>query len=338
MKYLFVLSLITISITLSAQTEIELNPDGIVVPRTTTGAVSSPVEGLLIYDTSANSYKYYNGNSWQDIGASFFEMITGGIRYLGGNVALGNSSSSGTFSVWNDGSQDLVRLINDQGTQFRIFDNGAISLGSNWGSPQSNVIRLQGSKVIVTDTLVMQGENIIMRHDGTMSFYDGGIEKILINPDNNGDGRISTDELQINGGSDLAELFDIHGESSTIKPGMVVSIADANGNLQLSNTKRDKRVVGITSGANGIKPGMFMGQSGTIATGEHPVAITGRVYVHANTENGKISAGDFLTTSSQAGYAMRVKRMKKSQGAIIGKALTSLDEKEGFVLVLVNLQ
>ena len=58
---------------LAAQNEIELRPDGIVVPRTTTGAVTSPVEGMLIYDTSINDYQYYNGFVWSIIGSGPFE-------------------------------------------------------------------------------------------------------------------------------------------------------------------------------------------------------------------------------------------------------------------------
>ena len=68
----FLLTLITL-LDLAAQNEIELRPDGIVVPRTTTGAVTSPVEGMLIYDTSINDYQYYNGFGWSIIGSGPFE-------------------------------------------------------------------------------------------------------------------------------------------------------------------------------------------------------------------------------------------------------------------------
>ena len=68
-------------LTIQAQSEIELHPDGIVVPRTTTGAVSNPVEGMLIYDTSVNAFRYYDGSNWQSVG-------TGG---AGGPGALGGA-------------------------------------------------------------------------------------------------------------------------------------------------------------------------------------------------------------------------------------------------------
>jgi hypothetical protein len=80
-----------------------------------------------------------------------------------------------------------------------------------------------------------------------------------------------------------------------------------------------------------------MGQEGSIADGDYPIALTGRVYVFANEEGGEIQPGDLLTTSSTSGYAMKVQDYHKAQGAIIGKAMTTIDEN-GFVLILVNLQ
>jgi len=152
-----------------------------------------------------------------------------------------------------------------------------------------------------------------------------------------GKGRVRTDEVEIMGGSDLSEYFDVRGDD-LVTPGMLVSIAGEDGSLEITQAKRDKKVVGIVSGANGISTGLMMGQKGSIADGDYPVALTGRTYVYANTENGAIEAGDFLTSSSTPGYAMKVKKHRKSKGAIVGKAMTSLDEGSGFVLVLVNLQ
>lgn len=48
--------------------------------------------------------------------------------------------------------------------------------------------------------------------------------------------------------------------------------------------------------------------------------------------------GDLLTPSSIPGHAMKVTNHAKAQGAIIGKAMTTLAEGKGLVLVLVSLQ
>ena len=52
-----------------AQQVVDIYPDGIVVPRTTPNAVSSPVEGMLIYDNGTNSFKYFDGSEWKSFGA-----------------------------------------------------------------------------------------------------------------------------------------------------------------------------------------------------------------------------------------------------------------------------
>lgn len=106
----------------------------------------------------------------------------------------------------------------------------------------------------------------------------------------------------------------------------------------VSNQAYDRRVAGIISGAGGINPGMLMGQPGSIAYGDHPVALTGRVYCWADASNGPITPGDLLTASDTPGHAMKVSDDANAQGAIIGKALTSLKEGKGLVLVLVTLQ
>jgi hypothetical protein len=151
-------------------------------------------------------------------------------------------------------------------------------------------------------------------------------------------GKTKTEVLQITGGSDIAEPFDIEA-TGVIKPGMVLAIDSENpGKLEIAEKTYDRCVAGIVSGAGGIQPGMVMGQSGSLADGEYPVALTGRVYCWANASNGAIEPGDLLTTSDTPGHAMKVTDYTKAQGAIIGKAMTSLDEGTGLVLVLVSLQ
>ncbi len=152
-------------------------------------------------------------------------------------------------------------------------------------------------------------------------------------------GRVTTPVLEITGGSDVSEQFEIGSESGEAKAGMVVCIDAANpGNLVVSSKAYDRRVAGIISGAGGVKPGMLMGQKGTEADGEHPVALTGRVYCQADASNGPIEPGDLLTSSETAGHAMKVTNYDKAQGAILGKAMTPLVVGQGLVLVLVNLQ
>jgi hypothetical protein len=166
-----------------------------------------------------------------------------------------------------------------------------------------------------------------------------GTRTISIDGDVSGDGRITTQELVITGGSDLSEQFDVADENLKPQPGMVVCIDAANpGKLQISGSPYDRKVAGIISGAGGVETGFMMSDAGTIADGEYPVALTGRVFCQVTTANGAIEPGDLLTTSAIPGHAMKVTDFAQSQGAILGKAMTALDKESGLVLVLVSLQ
>ncbi len=162
-------------------------------------------------------------------------------------------------------------------------------------------------------------------------------------------GTTRTKILEITGGSDLSEQFDIskpHNlknyikqEDFTIEPGMVACIdPESPGKLLVSSKAYDRTVAGIISGAGGLQPGMLMGQKGSTANGKYPVALTGRVYCKADATYGPIQPGDLLTTSDTPGYVMKVSDYDRAHGATIGKAMSSLNDDKGQVLVLVTLQ
>jgi hypothetical protein len=151
------------------------------------------------------------------------------------------------------------------------------------------------------------------------------------------DGRVVCSELQLTGGSDIAEPFEMK-EPNKIEPGMVVVIDPDNpGKLKVSTKAYDRCVAGIVSGAGGIKPGVRM-MSDESFENNHHVALTGRVYALCDASFGSIEPGDLLTTSPTSGYAMKVTDYQRAQGAILGKAMTKLDKGQGLVSVLVTLQ
>lgn len=149
-------------------------------------------------------------------------------------------------------------------------------------------------------------------------------------------GNVSVRSIIIRGGADLAEPFAMSHRG--VEPGSVVVIDEENpGKLKASTLAYDKKVAGIVSGANGISPGISMIQEDKLEAGEN-VALSGRVYVRADVTSGAIKPGDLLTTSAASGRAMKAADHNQAQGAILGKAMTRLDEGEGLVLVLVTLQ
>jgi hypothetical protein len=83
---------------------------------------------------------------------------------------------------------------------------------------------------------------------------------------------------------------------------------------------------------------MLMGQHGSLADGQYPVALTGRVYCLVDADAGPVQPGDLLTTSETPGHAMKAADSIRASGAVLGKAMTSLTSGRGLVLVLVSLQ
>ncbi|MFG0284392.1 MAG: hypothetical protein ACF8R7_08220 [Phycisphaerales bacterium JB039] len=152
------------------------------------------------------------------------------------------------------------------------------------------------------------------------------------------DGWVRAEVVEITGGSDIAEPFDIVG--ADVRPGMVVCIdPERPGDLRLSDRAYDPTVAGVISGAGGVRPGVTLTQTGTEADGQHPVALTGRVWCYVDADaGGPVAPGDLLTTSSVPGHAMRAAADRSANGAILGKAMSSLPAGRGLVLVLVNLQ
>ncbi|WP_457667561.1 hypothetical protein [Thiolapillus sp.] len=250
----------------------------------------------------------------------------------GGRINLSNASNIVTARLKGDDSDgaSFITLTDSAGT-------ATIKIDAQEASGDGAEITMYNTG----GTRTIQIDSDSGTQGGYIQLYDSaGNATITLDGETGGDGRITTQELAITGGSDFSEQFDINSPVTPVEAGMLVSIDPQNpGKLIPSNEPYDRKVAGIVSGAGGVKPGMMMGQSGTIADGEYPVALTGRVYALVDTrEGGEIRPGDLLTTSSVPGHAMKATNAEKRSGAIIGKAMTSLKEGKGLVLVLVSLQ
>ena len=252
------------------------------------------------------------------------------------------SSGEGIASDRSSGVNDL-EFYTAWANRMTINHDG--NVGINTSSP-SQALEVNGNYVLIDGGAANNG-------NGPIDAYIGGsgsgsdVQIGSMNANITGVGfwnhtsgwmSISCSSITIEGGSDLAEPFPISTPEQEVSEGAVVVIDEANpGQLKMSDQPYDTRVVGVISGANGIHPGIQMHQQGLLEGGKN-VALTGRVYVQADTSNGAIKPGDLLTTSSTPGRAMRVSDHARAQGAILGKAMTALNEGKGMVLVLVTLQ
>jgi hypothetical protein len=139
-------------------------------------------------------------------------------------------------------------------------------------------------------------------------------------------------------GGDYADSVDVSGEKNQYEPGdVLVLTADGLGDVTKSSEPYSTLVAGIYS----TRPGTVGRRQRTdpkTAIHEVPMAMVGIVPTKVSAENGPIRRGDLLVTSSINGYAMKGTDRGRMLGAVVGKAMGSLDSGRGSIEVLVTLQ
>lgn len=296
-------------------------PDGTV--QTTAGGGAASAEQVLLTDSAATTtvellasndgpgtaqgpiLNMYNTNGQR----TFY--VSGG-RISGSELSMRNTADRRTIrlnSNYTTGAGALFELEQADGfNAIRMQSHGGFGEAAN--GPEIQLYDASGSR--------------------SMTLY-GDYQQ-------SGESRLVTDVVEITGGADLSENFDVVDALREVEPGSVVCIdADSPGDLRVSDEPYDRKVAGIISGADGIRPGLLMGQKGSEADGAHPVALSGRVYCKVDAGFGAIEPGDLLTTSPTPGHAMKVTDPGRAHGAILGKAMTELESGRGMVLVLVSL-
>jgi hypothetical protein len=305
-------------------------------------------------------YLEENGQPYNDGSAQLHFMV---LTAPEGGTAVGSASGvttvdvdpqTGYFTtevnlnaVAYDANNNLIPIFNGDDRYLRISVNGEALTPFPKINP-APIARdiVDSAKIWRTDgetTWLAQGSLEVdgfSRFNGTVSantISGSTVTGAQINASNIDTDHVTTGILEIVGGSDIAEPFDISGDAT---PGMVVSIdPERLGEMRVSDSAYDSRVAGVISGAGGVNPGLTLTQKGTDADGEHPVALSGRVWCYVDADAaGPVAPGDLLTTSPTPGHAMRATDASRAHGAVIGKAMSSLDEGRGLVLVLVNLQ
>jgi len=136
-------------------------------------------------------------------------------------------------------------------------------------------------------------------------------------------------------GTDCAEDFEVE-DIGLAEPGTVMVIGD-DSKLSISIQAYDRRVAGVIAGGGGSRPGIILGRAKGTSTARVPVALVGRVFCKVDADDVPIEIGDLLTTSSNAGYAMKATDSTRAFGAVVGKALASVKSGRGLIPVLIGL-
>jgi hypothetical protein len=240
------------------------------------------------------------------VGLGTFTPVAGldvdnGIIHVGGLVSP-PTPSQGAYIGWN--------TSNGQG-ETDFINNPGLGVGGWYfvsvpkaGSPETTALKISPG--------------------GALTFADGTVQATAWNG--------------VLAGGDYAESVSVSGDKSRYEPGDIIVIdATQHGRFAKSNEPYSTLVAGIYS----TKPGLLgRRQSGgpKASTTEIPMAMVGIVPTKVSTENGPIKDGDLLVTSSTAGLAMKGTDPAKMMGAVIGKAMDSLESGDGVIEVLVRLQ
>ena len=316
---------------LSAWAPLTINPTGASLGIGTVAPVapvhiSNTAFSPLFVESSSTAGTWFNLRN-SSVGGAYWHIISTGSGNGGGagRLLIGTgpnhlSSNGEVLSLSPTGQVGVGTVV--PASTFHVFNGTDASLTG-------------GGHVISGDTA---GLNIVMDNNEIIARNNGASSPLYLNQ---GSGHVIVPVLEITGGSDVAEPYDVAAVAG-VEPvaGMVVAIDPEHvGKMRVVNGAYDRTVAGIISGANGIKPGITLTQTGTIADGDMPVASIGRVWCWCDADQGgPIGAGDMLTTSDTPGHAMKVNDHARSQGATLGKAMSSLKSGKGLVLVLVSLQ
>lgn len=282
---------------------------------------TAPNAGLFV-DNVAGDGSFNESDSPEDNP----DIILGG-EYLadaGGNTEMGFEQGPGVIASdtrynWSD----IYLRSNDELELFKSYDPGASSELRVYDGPRFD-------------------SNIQMRLDAA--------------------GNLTAEGTVSGGGADFAERIDVEGAEADYEPGDVLVIsAEQDRAVALSTEAESTSVIGVYS-ANPA----FLGGAGTpgeqverenaalagleaeeaeaaeayttlqLEDGAIEVAIAGIVPIKVSAENGAIQRGDLLTTSDTLGHAM--KATDPQIGAILGKAMRTLDDGTGVIDVLIMLQ
>ncbi len=284
------------------------------------GVATSNFGGTGVYGEHQNGFNY----------GSLGTLSAGvtGVAQIAGNFG-------GSFA--NIDSGGVALQVTQGATRVKKLEAEAIGQGAEilrltterpWAFKQAysgsgTALRLQPDTGLKNFEIAAAGGTIVATFEG-----NDAAPRLVVN------GTTSTKVLQITG-ADLAEKFP---SSDCAEPGMVMEIDPENpGLIRMARGAYNQRVAGVVSGANDFPAGAILGH---LPGNEDapPIALSGRVWTHCDASEAAIAPGDLLTTSATPGHAMKAVDRNRSHGAVIGKAMTSLQTGRGMVLVLVNLQ
>ncbi len=246
---------------------------------------------------------------WKNVGQG---SITVKYRTAASQQALGVSSwkdlpKSGSYispaagDTWIQARFDLQGVLQDlPGAKTRVWN------GSDAGGGMVYYRSVQAP--------ILEYWKLINIQDPTLLTLSSGGDNVF-RFSSDGQAYTSDNGAWNSGGADLAERYQ---SQDSLVAGEVVSLDRFHPqNTRRATTAYDQNAMGVVSTQPGFVAGAYTENS-------YPIALVGRVPVKVSNENGEIHAGDYLTSASIPGYAMKA----TVAGRVIGQAMESFDSAQ----------
>ncbi len=302
--------------------------DGIVIG----GSQSAPIIGL---NTAFTDARYASTGAATNVFAGdqiFSKTVSvSGVLSSGPHTVTGNVSVSGTVAGHSPSSVSGgigVSAVADSedGTALDVVESGVT--GATTGVHVT--VNSPNAYAGIFDNIA--GGNILL---GRIKIGDYWVRRFRVD----GNGRVYANNGYATGGADFAESFAVAGGKESYEAGDVLVI-DTTATRRLTRTGQpySTLVAGVYSTRPGVIASPYDMDNEENLKKEVPLAVVGVVPCKVSAENGPIAVGDLLVTASLPGYAMRGTDRNRMIGAVVGKALQSMDSGTGIIQVLVSLQ
>ncbi|MDE0058151.1 MAG: hypothetical protein OXI22_05215 [Defluviicoccus sp.] len=228
----------------------------------------------------------------------------------------------GYFGRWNDSPHAGLHVADENGNRKVLLSSGGGGFVSLLGGGGFNVYSESNKHIAFMGKWNGHPSGGLYVTDGE------GNRAVVLSGIKNG-ARIFVNGRNIHDYAEILELADREG----IGAGSVVAWDARALGLVPASASNCRLVVGVISGAGGLRPGMVIG-SREDGTSDFPVSMSGLVHVRVNGEGGAVRPGDLLSPSKVPGVGMRAD--DPLPGTVFGKALAPWSgDREGLVLMLV---
>lgn len=278
----------------------------------TSPAVKGEVNSIFSNFGTAGVYGLSSGTG--GYAGLFYQSNTGG----NGTAVVALTDGNGNGITANAGKDGNGIESSNDGSGYAVygwtpnFGTGRAARFSNFNSGNSQ------PTVYVTNAGT--GSAMLINHTGGSGnlaiFQSGGTNVARINKAGTGYFNGGTQ----NSGADVAEAFDVAGDTKAYEPGDVLMIAvDGDRMVEKSNGAYSSLVLGVYA----TKPGVLLTEENVDSDlkGKVPMGVIGVIPTKVCLEGGAIKKGDLLVTSSMPGVAMKADLNILKPGQAIGKAL-----------------